>query len=298
MRCAVLLNPFSGGAAHIQDAAEAVSRFLAGHEAFCSDAFGGALLPGAKCLHTDASLPYVPRLYAAIDALTAESPELWIVGGGDGMAAYLAGRLLETGCERPRIAGIAMGTANVGPIVSIAAEALAKSAPERLIYEDCGAIEAFDGETHAAYGFNDVVLGDTLLATVEGKPCTVSAKRLYAGATLVPAEPAADIGALRIMKNGALLPSQLGRVSQVIVSCVERENLYGRAVSGMLCFTAGREEKGALLLSERPLVTLAPDARGYESLAPSEQLLFAEGDRISISGLAEGVMLMTKCSRT
>ena len=291
MRIAALLNPYAGNAGRIRGAAEAISSFAAGHELLCAGSFGGGL-SGCRALAIDETLPYVARLHAAVDALAGESPALYIVAGGDGMAAYVAGRLLRTGHTAPRLLGLALGTANVGPIIAMDAAALARFDPDRLCDRTVGAIELFDGETSVAFAFNDAVLGNTLLATLDGTACTVSARRLAESGALERAEPMADIGPVTVEKNGVRCESALPRVAQIIVSPVERENLFGRAVTGVLCFTAGGAERAALLLSERPLVTMAYDARGYTRLAASEQLLFSEGDRLRVLGADSGALLI------
>lgn len=292
MKAAVLMNPFAGGASRIRETANAIEAFCAGGEILSAAPYGGALFAFARQVRVDETLPYVLRLYAAVDALAAERPDCFIVAGGDGMAAYVASRLLKTGCSRPRLLGVKMGTANVGPIVSIDAATLKSMRYDELPFRPLGAIEAFDGEESVAFAFNDAVLGDTLISTVGGKACTISARLLAERGESAPKDPTESLGTFTLEKNGARLKSALPRVSQIVVSCVERENLFGRAVTGMLCFTAGRAERAALILSERPLITLNPDARGYTSLAMSEQLLFSETDRIRVGGLNEDVMLI------
>jgi L-iditol 2-dehydrogenase len=181
---------------------------------------------------------YVARLHAIVDALAAENPDFYLVAGGDGLAAYVAGRLLRTGHAHPRLLGVAMGTANVGPIISFSAADLKRTAPEKLSFLPCGAIEAFDGDVPVAFGFNDVVLGNTILGTIDGAARPISACAMAQDGSKVPAEPLSDIGeSLVIRKNGVRSPSPLNHTAQIVVSAMERESLYGRAVTGMLCFT-------------------------------------------------------------
>lgn len=293
MRAAVLMNPLSGGASHLPHVCSAISSFLKGYEIIGVNLFGGDVLQPNVLLNV-ADAPFMDRLTAAIDAVRAYDPDLYVVAGGDGIAAYVADRLLsQDPLCKPNFIGVAMGTANVGPIITFTAEELAALTPDMLHFEPCGAVEAFTGGAHAAYGFNDIVLGNTLLATVNGTTCTVSAAAMYKDGSKLPVLPHPHLGdALSIVKNDKAIASHLHSTAQIILSTVERERLYGRAIAGMLCFTQDREEQAAMLLSQRPLVTVSYDPRGYEEFALSSQLLFNKNDRLKVNGLLDDVMII------
>ena len=141
MKAAVLVNPFAGGANAKETICSAINGFLRGCSVFSSLEFGGALIHASLHFNEDAG-DYRDRLFATVDKLAAQEPDFYLVAGGDGFAAYVADRLLKTGHKNPKIVGVAMGTANVGPIVSFSAEALQTIRPEQLVFSDCGAIEA------------------------------------------------------------------------------------------------------------------------------------------------------------
>lgn len=293
MRAAVLVNPFAGGADAIEAVFSAVNEFLRPCEVVSARGFGGEQIRSAFCCD-EPSGDYRPRLFAAVDSLAAQEPDFFLVAGGDGFAAYVADRLLKTGFVRPRILGVAMGTANVGPIVCRTAGELYGASPESLAFEGCGAIEAFDGGESLAYGFNDIVLGNTILGTVDGRAQTILAGAMAENGQKIPAAPLEDIGGqLAIVKNGVRAPSPLPHTAQIVVSAVERERLYGRAVSGMLCFTSWTSARAALLLSERPLVVTDYDPRGFETPALSAQILFGEEDTLVLEGLLQEVLVIT-----
>jgi len=292
MRAAVLINPFAGGADAIEAVLSAVNEFLRPCEVVSVRGFGGERLRSDLCCDEPFG-DYRPRLFAAVDSLAAEEPDFFLVAGGDGFAAYVADRLLKTGFVRPRILGVAMGTANVGPIVCRTAGELYGTSPETLAFEGCGAIEAFDGGESLAFGFNDVVLGNTILGTVDGKAQTILASAMVESGQKIPTAPLEDVGSrLTIVKNGVRAPSPLPKTAQIVVSAVERENLYGRAVSGMLCFTSWAPARAALLLSERPLVVTEYDPRGFETPALSAQILFGEEDVLALEGLLPEVLVV------
>ncbi len=295
MKAAVLINPSAGGADRIRDVCAAIDSFCAGCEVVASEAFGGGLVRADRLLAADAGARagYVERLCANVDALASERPDLYLFAGGDGLAAYAAYRLVRTGHVRPKLVGVGMGTANVGPIISFSAGALAESGPERLLFSGCGAVEAFDGAASVAFGFNDVVLGNTLLGTVGGVPMTISARDMARCGKKVPQKPLEDLGdALFVVRNGVRSPSPLPHTAQIVVSSVERENGFGRAVLGMVCFAYQQCEQAVLLLCERPLVVLDYDPRGYETPALSAQLLFGEDDAVRIEGLSPDALIV------
>lgn len=293
MRAAVLMNPLSGGADRLPIVCSAIRSFLSGYEIIGADLFGGDVLEPHIMLNIQ-DAPFMERLTAAIDAVSEYHPDLYVLAGGDGIAAYVADRLLsrDPSC-RPSFVGVAMGTANVGPIITFTAEELAELTPDMLRFESCGAVEAFTGGSHAAYGFNDIVLGNTLLATVNGTTCTVSAAAMYKDGSKLPVLPHPHLGdKLSVAKNGKTIASHLHTTAQIILSTVERERLYGRAVAGVLCFTQDTEEQAAMLLSQRPLVMISYDPRGYEEFALSSQLLFNKNDKLEVNGLFDDVMII------
>ena len=293
MRAAVLMNTLSGGADRIAEISAAIKSFLKGYEIVSVDDYGGNVLQPDIMLQAIEG-GFIPRLNAAVDAVSAYEPELYVLAGGDGIAAYVADRLLakDPTCK-PKFVGVAMGTANVGPIISFTAEELSDLTPEDLHFESCGAVEARSCGKHAAYGFNDIVLGNTLLATVDGKTCTVSAADMCRDGSKTPVDPHEHLGEnLTVIKNGKELPAVRHAVSQIIVSAMERERLYGRAVTGVLCLTDGNEEKGAMTLTERPLVILDYDRRGYEEFAFESHILFSQKDEMEVRGLDDDVLII------
>lgn len=287
------MNPLSGGASHLPDICAAVKAFLKGYETVGVNLFGGNEFQPDQLLEIP-DAPFMEKLTAAIDAVREYNPDLYVLAGGDGIAAYVADRLLthDPDCC-PKMVGVAMGTANAGPIITFQAEELASLTPDMLRFEPCGAVEAATGGKHAAYGFNDIVLGNTLLATVDGNTCTVSAAAMHKDGSKAPVLPHAHLGdAIKVVKNGKELAAPTHDTAQIILSTVERERLYGRAIAGVLCYTQDTEEQAAMLFSQRPIVTVSYDPRGYEEFALSSQLLFNRNDSLAVSGLYDDVMII------
>lgn len=285
MRVAVLVNPSAGGGRAAAVCAGLMPA-LAGHEAATVRGFGAELLPGVRALEAPQAAGYVARVQQAVRALCAGAPELLLLVGGDGFAAYAADALLGAGCPVPRLVGVAGGTANVGPIIALAEP---PASLEGLSYQPVGALEVCDEDGHIAYAFNDVVLGDTYLTTVDGRTVTASAEALWRDGRTQPCAPMADIGPVAVEINGRRARTRLPRVAQAVASTLERDRFYGRAVTGLLCFAPDSPYRAALLLSERAIVSLADDPLGFERPALMEQLLFTGADTVTLAGFEDGV---------
>ena len=293
MKIGILCSVGSGGRDRMSSVCEMISAKWAEHTLICAKGYGDGFFPGAALIDTPDSGGYANRLGSAATSLVEAGTRMLTVLGGDGTAAYAADALIQNGCNDTPIFGIAMGTANVGPIVTH--NAFEKGIPpvERLRTEKAGAVEALDGEKHVAYAFNDAVIGNTLLATADGKTITVDASLLAREGCIVPMTPADRItDKLTIIKNGLRSVSALRGVAQIIASPVERDNFYGRAVTGILCSAPHTANKAAILISERPVITMEQEEYGFDRPAAVEQMLFGARDSIELFGVCDNALLI------
>lgn len=285
MKLGVLVNRAAGGG-RAADAAAALAAGLAGHEVWSVRGFGAELAACQVALEApDAALGYVARVQAAARSLAAQAPDRLVLVGGDGFAAYVADALLTAGLPVPPLIGVAGGTANVGPIIAL--EAL--PALDTLSFQPVGALEVLDDGGHIAYAFNDLVLGDTYLTTIDGRTVTASAEALWRDGRTEPRQAARHIGDVTVGVNGRQTRTRLPRVAQAVASTLERDRLYGRAVTGLLCFSPQSPYQAALLLSERGIVSMEDSPLGFSAPALFEQLLFTAADTVTVSGLADGI---------
>lgn len=286
MTVGVLTN-LSAGGGRAGSICAALAEKLAGHRILSVPGFGAELLPQAEPLEAPSdAIGYVGRVQDAAKIMAAASPDYLVLVGGDGFSAYVADALLTVALPMPRLIGVAGGTANVGPIVAM--QSLPDSL-EELAFAPVGAIEVLDDCGHIAYAFNDLVLGNTYLTTVDGQTVTASAEALWCEGRTELCEAMEDIGRICVTVNGRAFETRLPQVKQVIASTLERDRLYGRAVTGLLCFSPDSPYQGALLLSERGIVDLSDDMRGLDRPAAMEQLVFTKEDEIVLSGIADGV---------
>ncbi len=288
MKIAVFANMNAGGGRSAA-ALEKMRGAWRGHELFGVSVFGGEALPA--CIRPE--LPegaYLPRLNAAVQALLDEKPDLLVTVGGDGAAAYAADCVIRAGSRVPML-GIGAGTANVGPIVSFTADSLPD--PESLEETRLGAVEVLDAEgRHTAFGFNDVVIGNTFLGTSpEGETKTYSAGALAGRGTLEEAAPLSELLAEggQMSLNGEPLDPLPFPAAQMIVSPVAPDRFYGRAYTGLLCYTPGSPYQAAAYVSPHPAVSMEEDDAGFSSWRPGAQLLLSEADFLRLDHLRSNV---------
>lgn len=253
----------------------------------CRGCCGEAYLPGAAVVPHDIAEGYEEDIGCMVNSLLDIHPDLFICVGGDGLAAYTASALIARESRIPMM-GIAAGTANVGPIISVAPEDLKTFDPAGLKIIDAGAVRVGVGKRFIGYGFNDVVIGNTFLGTFEEKIVNFSVEAMVRRGEKIIEEPADDIAAdgFKVEKNGVAVDYSIKRPAQVIISPLEADRFYGRAIVGALCISAYSPLKAAVALFDTVIIRSGSDDKGVSCFMPVEHLLFGAGDIVSISGLS------------
>ncbi|MEN6313472.1 MAG: hypothetical protein ABFD25_04395 [Clostridiaceae bacterium] len=289
MRVAVLFNPDAGSNMKFRGIGAVLSKRLKGHEVLtCRGSFGKLYLPDAAETYGDVRSGYRDSITDMTSSLVRHAPELFICVGGDGLASYAADTLITNGCVVP-IMGVAGGTANVGPIIAVSPEMLEHFDPKKLAVSSIGAIHVNNGCNHLGYAFNDVIIGNTFLGTVNGKTANLSVETLLKkNEKKVVEAPSDEITAdtFKITKNGSQVKYSIERPAQIIASPLEVDNFYGRAITGILCYSAHMPLKAAIGLYDEVIVKMHSHETAMEHFTKVEHLLFGQGDHVSISGLS------------
>lgn len=285
MRAAVIANPSAGGRTEQGRLLRELKAAWPGVTFMGVRGFGGEELD--EVLAEVPMQGYVARFGAAMEALMAEKPELLVCIGGDGTAAYAADWLVTHEKAVP-ILGLAAGTANVGPIVT-EHDCSRLPALEKLGRVRMGAVEACTPEgAHIAFGFNDLVLGNTLLGTENGETVTLDACAMAKNGEkrICSCLPSVAGPSFRVRKNGQpVMSGMLSGVGQIIASPVERERFYGRAVTGALCFTPDSPYQAAVCIPHVPIIRCEDFPEGFSQWLSCAQLLLCAEDHLEISGL-------------
>jgi len=288
MQIAVIFAPGAGNSKNFRRIGSLLSERLEAHNVIsCAGAYGGDFLNRCETVNVMAGLSYIESLSGAVRALANSGADLLICVGGDGLASYAASTLIDAGLRLP-IMGIGAGTANVGPIVSMDIGTLRSFDIGKLSFVDIGGIRISCGESCVAYAFNDVVIGNTFLGTVDSKTVSLSVEAMAARGEKTVVVPNACIAtaAFRVEKNGAAVDGGMPRPAQIIVSPLGEREFRGRAVSGVLCEAAYSPPKAAMALLDAVLVKPCGVERGLSDFAHVDHLLFGPGDTVSLSGLS------------
>jgi hypothetical protein len=286
MRIAVLFSPDAGKKKIFNDIGSVLARKLKNHKVFTGQGgFGKLYIPEATEI-AECAGDYRTKIAFMTLSLSAQKPDLFICVGGDGLGAYVADTLITNGLSVP-VMGIAGGTANVGPIIATRLYDLDSFDPENLIFSSRGAIHVRNGGRHTGYAFNDVVIGNTFLGTIDGETKNISVEELLVNNKKVPVTPSCNITAdeFRIAKNGKDICFSIKKPAQIVVSPLEVDKFYGRAVTGVLCHSAYSPLKAAMGLFDNIIVGI--NANIAEQLTKSEHILFGPGDLITVTGLSD-----------
>ncbi|MFA6365871.1 MAG: hypothetical protein WCX13_01635 [Candidatus Hydrogenedentales bacterium] len=306
MKLGILFGPGSGDGGSIRGEKLLAQRLEGQSVAVCEGLFGGSGRPGdsggskdsrgsgtpalwERLAVASSGSPsgYVEELRAAVAALSAWGAELLVCVGGDGLASYAADAMLA-GLRPMPLLGVAAGTINVGPIVTLGLDGIADLDPEKLRTEKVGAVEVSVDGVHLAYGFNDIVIGDTFLGMVDGAAKSLSVRTMLESGRKREASPSPDIvgSAFAVRKNGAGIDSGMRRPAQIIVSPLGKREFFARAIAGILCDAAYMKGAAAVALFDSVIVRAGSPERGIFDFSATEQLLFGPGDCVEISGLA------------
>ncbi|MCX9082485.1 MAG: diacylglycerol kinase family protein [Candidatus Methanoperedens sp.] len=216
-----------------------------------------------------------------------------LVVGGDGTMSDVAYSLFASGATTP-ILGIGAGSTNAGPLITSKAKDIDNLIPNELfIREVPGILADLNGE-HKGLGFNDIVLGDTILTTLKGKVVQVSAQEFMNGKKI--SAPPSRVGTVNsnviIERKGTIKLIHRGEFGQMFASPLE-ERYQGKGLAGgtslasALCLPAG------IAISNEPLINYSIEQDEFLEMEPitTKTASFREGDEVVIRELKEGTCL-------
>ena len=244
--------------------------FFSGDELLVTDA--GLVFPSlpVRLVEPGEAQGYFAVIRARVKALVEAGAERFVAVGGDGTATYVRNAMYELGVNLP-ILGVAAGTANVGPIVSVTLEELDGrhvSETREVCYDG---ISVFLEDRFLSLAFNDLIVGDTFLGTVDGETRSVSVRAL--------------------LEEGKLIPARTP-ISQIVLSPVAHENHYGRAVYSVIGKCDWSEKKGVIALCDYIAVSFEDDGTGVERFSSTQYLIFGPNDQVELQGFTEEACLI------
>ena len=230
---------------------------------------------------------YVQDINFMVNRCLKENVDVYITAGGDGTVSYVASSTIVNSHNRtfrPMFIGFPAGTANAGPIV----HNLNKSDIKKLSMVKVDAIEVTDGDEIIGYGFNDVIIGDTFLGTVNSQIVNLSAKAMALLGKAEVTHPGKHITSesFKASLNGKALHIP-NKVHQICVSTLQFDKVDMRTIFGGLLNTVGDEHPAAAAFIDRVIVNSDPSTWNYRGAVSTTHVCFTEKDVLEISGLGD-----------
>jgi hypothetical protein len=220
--------------------------------------------------------------------------DLILAIGGDGTLSDVA--LGLSGAENaPPVMGIGVGSTNVGPLVTCCTHELDAIDFTRLEITSLPALQVSHENSLLGIGFNDCVLGFTVVGTLAGQICDVDAAAKMAGQNL-PGRPA-SIGTSRTLVE-RICDDRIDTiasgewVSSVIIGLAERTFL-GKAITGGVCLASYTGAPAGCLVASIPLVQVGlsrAEVLQHEPIRTS-YISFDQTMQIRVQGVLDGTAI-------
>lgn len=245
------------------------------------------------------SLDYAPaqgraRTPALVAQMLARGAEMIAVVGGDGTMADVAFALYRAASRVP-ILGVGVGSANVGGLVTLRGNEIARLTHAQLELRTLDALIAgANGET-LGIAFNDVVISTTVLATINDQLTEVQVAPKIAGENIPGKSETIFTDVTRVWRESPNGITEIARGSQVgtLLCGFPDSRFFGKAIAGQVCLAAYLDLPAGCLVGSQPLVRMIADAAELMRDEPfvSRYASFDENSAIHATGLRDGVAL-------
>ncbi|MBR2281635.1 MAG: NAD(+)/NADH kinase [Spirochaetales bacterium] len=221
--------------------------------------------------------------------------DLFITAGGDGTASYVASSaimLQKEGSQPIRILSYPAGTENIGPIVH-KLNNVKTNGIDGMKEVKLDAIEVSSGNRILGYGFNDVIIGNTYLGTLDGNVVNLDAKALALEGRKQRALVSHDIvtDRFRVELNGTDMDMRRG-ILQICASPLQFMEKVPHVVMGGLMYGLDREHAATLALLDRNLTDTEQSNWDLHSITNTTHLCFDENDTLKLSGFTENAQII------
>jgi NAD kinase len=217
-----------------------------------------------------------------------------IVVGGDGTLADVSRAFLNCKLRTP-ILGVGAGSTNVGRLITCRAERAEYLKVEELEAWDVDCLLVSVNGQPLALGFNDVVVGHTIVGMLNGRRRDLDAVERISG-NLIPGKPrSAGCSSARVTRRSSdnldLVIAQGTSVATVVVGFAD-SSFFGKAVTGGICLATVAGLPAGCIVSDTPLVQIEIDAGTLRQSEPvtSRYASLANSDSIVIEGVASAAL--------
>ena len=293
----VIINPKAGKGflANAEIARLAASRFPGAAILTGPGEMGAAAFTGSQRLEICTPAPGAgpQQTMALARSLASRQVDLLLVIGGDGTMADVAYALAETQGAVP-ILGIGAGSTNVGPLITCHGAEVGSLDISRL---EIAPLEAALVKYQGAWlgiGFNDCVLGFTVLGTLDGQVRDLDVQAKMNGVNL-PGQPGPVGTPATLIER--VSPSPLGTVEVArgewvgsVVIGFSSPVYFGKAVTGGICLASFLGIPAGCLVTNYPIVRIETTCQEALAFGPlrSQYISFDETMCIRVSGMRTG----------
>jgi predicted polyphosphate/ATP-dependent NAD kinase len=226
--------------------------------------------------------------------------EALVVVGGDGTLADVADALAAAGLRCP-IVGVGTGSTNAGALVTCLADDAATLAPERLRAQPVAGLHAVvvdgaGGTVADALAFNDVVLGTTVVGTLDGDFVDLDAAAFLRGERVRGRPRALACAGARVVKrtpDGNVAVAEGHGVGFAVVGFTAVLRDHGKAIVGGVALSDYVRVPAGALVASWPLVFADFDLADHRAMEPlrSAYVGLAVGEALELTGLDGGAFL-------
>jgi hypothetical protein len=291
-----ILNPKAGkGFTHNAEIARQAARKFKGATIFT----GPGELGAAALLDSQGSIEICPcdpipgrqQTITLAGALAGRQVDLLVVVGGDGTLSDVACGLVDMR-QAPPVLGIGVGSTNVGPLITCQAWEIDRLDPGQLETTVLPAVLVKDRGALLGIGFNDCVLGFSVVGTLDGQIRNVDARAKMDGLNL-SGEPK-PIGTLQTLVQ-RITPQQIVEIARgAWVGCVvigfAEAGFFGKAITGGVCLASLTHTPAGCLVADTPLVQVEitrDQLLAFPALR-SQYISFDENMSIRVAGVMDG----------
>jgi hypothetical protein len=228
------------------------------------------------------------------EKLAVQALDLILVVGGDGTLADVA-FVMATCKNSPPLLGIGAGSTNAGALITCTADEIDHLREMKFEIMPITGLLAYLNDELIGIGFNDCVLGFTVVATLNGQLRDVGVAEKFAGRNVPDHPRSIALPNTRVERNRGpehQLIAQGKEVGTVIIGLAEPP-FIAKAITGGVCLTAITGLQAGCLVADQPLVRIEVTSEETLTSEPihSSYLSFDEKDRIYVTGVREGTGL-------
>jgi NAD kinase len=287
----VVVNPRSGGqtaARNLRIAHRLVEAMRVEAVVTGPGLLGGEALPLARIVSIP---PLTGRAasQAVAHAVLEEGVDALVVIGGDGTLSDIAFAVYRAGSHCP-ILGVGAGSINAGDLITCKASQVEELQGRDFRVESVNALEASFNDQVVALAFNDVVIGATIVGTIDGAYQDLDANSFmeYRQVRGIPRPIGTDTARVTKHRQGEEIVVGVGRsVGTVIAGFTHYDCFFGKAIIGGVGLSSVAGVSAGCLVCEQALVRTQLDLHEHLKTEPilSAYVSLTDDAVIRVTGL-------------